>query len=81
MDNEKMSIAQLEALCHREGRKISNGERRLRELQDPTHSFYNPRIGEVKNEKGAIISYTYMPTPEILFHRKVRSGNYQPKLI
>ena len=69
--HQKMSVEQMEVLCHREGRKISNGERRLRELQDLNHPSYNSRVGEVK-KNGAIVEYTYEPSPEERMHQ-----NYQ----
>ena len=76
-----MSVEQLEVLCHREGRKISNGERRLRELQDHNHTSYNPRIGEVKNDKGAIIAYTYQCSPYEIMHQNYQRNPQNLRLI
>lgn len=72
--NERMSIQELEIVCHREGKKVSNGERRLREMQDDKHHSYCPRVSVRKNEKGAIIAYTYIPSEYEIMDRKIRSG-------
>ena len=58
--HKQMSIQEMEAVCHRAGRKVDNGTRRLREIRDKEHYSYNPRVGVIENKKGAIIAYTYV---------------------
>ncbi len=50
-----VSLQEIEAICKREGRKVSNGERRLRASE-------SPKIGHVTNSKGAIVGYYYKPS-------------------
>ncbi len=50
--NKYLSLQELESLCKSEGYKLSNAERRLRELMAVT-----PSIKSVKNSAGAIIAY------------------------
>jgi hypothetical protein len=52
--NKYISLQELENLCHSEGYKLSNAERRLRELMS-----VSPNIKPVKNSAGAIIAYKY----------------------
>jgi hypothetical protein len=51
--NGYMSLKELENLCHSEQKKISNGERRLREMMK------TEPILPVKNSAGAIIAYRW----------------------
>jgi len=46
-----LTLNQIEAICHDHGYKISNAERRLREL------MATGSISPIKNSKGAIIGY------------------------
>ena len=57
--NGYMSLAELEHLCHSEMYKLSNAERRLREIMK------TEPIKPVKNSAGAIIAYKWeKPTQE-----------------
>ena len=49
-----VTFEEMETICKREGRRCSNGERRLREV---------PEIEPVKSKKGHIIAY-YWKTKE-----------------
>ena len=76
--NGRMSQDQLESLCKREGRKLSNGEKRLRDmraeyLNGEKNPYYYPQIKEIYNEKKtAIIGYEYKRNPYELFDLKIR---------
>jgi len=50
--NGRMTLQELESLCKSEQKKLSNGERRLREIM-ATNSFVKPET----NSRGAIIAY------------------------
>lgn len=81
-----MSIQELELLCKREGKKLSNGERRLREMQQEGHHSYNSRVKVERNNKGAIITYIYTPNEYEIMDRKIKSGELseaklQPSLL
>lgn len=52
--NGRMSLLEAENLCKSEGYKLSNLERRCRELMAD-----NPCVRPEKNSAGAIISYTW----------------------
>ena len=75
--NGKLTIEQMESVCHREGRKVDNGTRRLREMRDSEHYSYNSHIGEIKNDKGAITAYTYTFNSYETFDRQIKSGQRQ----
>ena len=47
-NGEVVSFEEIESICKREGRRVSNGERRLREI---------PEIDTVRSKKGAIVGY------------------------
>lgn len=47
----EISLNELEEICHQEHYKLSNAERRAREL------MANKLISPIKNSKGAIIGY------------------------
>lgn len=49
-----LPLSEVERICKEHNRKISNGERRLRKSESPT-------VIGVKNSKGAIIGYKYIP--------------------
>ena len=55
--HKKLSLEQLWLLSGREHKKMSNSERRFRELMSPADKDYNPRIKAQRNAKGAIIGY------------------------
>lgn len=57
--NRRMTIKELEDICHLQGRKVDNGTRRFREMTQPDHSSFNPNISTVRNEKRAIIGYKW----------------------
>lgn len=48
-----ISTSEMEAICKRENKKISNGERRLRKSESPS-------VEAVENDKGAIIGYKWV---------------------
>ncbi len=50
-----LTLNEVEKICHDNGYKTSNAERRLREL------MANGSISPIKNSKGAIIGYTPEP--------------------
>ena len=52
-NGDTVSFEEIESICKREGRKVSNGERRLREL---TYGK-DPEIGIQTSRKGAIVGY------------------------
>lgn len=52
--NGRLTLQELESLCKSEMRKLSNGERRLRELMAT-----NAAIKPEKNPHGAIIAYRW----------------------
>jgi len=73
--NGYMSLLELENLCKSEQHKLSNGERRLRELTSPKHKDYDPNIKLQKNGMGAIIGYVYKQEnapPERLYTQTVK---------
>lgn len=49
-----LSVNEVEVLCKRENHKMSNAERRLRHSE-------SPNVEPVKNDKGAIVGYKYLP--------------------
>ena len=55
--HKRLNLDQLYSLCGREHKKLSNSERRLREMMQPSHPSYNPRIRAERNAKGAIVGY------------------------
>lgn len=64
--HREMSLNEMEALCKKLGYKISNAEKRLRDLRAPiltingvkqSNPNYYPQIHERTNERGAIIGY------------------------
>jgi len=57
------SLERVEALAREAGYKISNAERRLRELCEEDDNGYAP-IRPIKNEKGYIIGYIYQEPPK-----------------
>ena len=57
--NKRIDLDQLYSLCGRERKKVSNAERRLRELMSPKSKDYNPNIKAEKNLKGAIVAYVW----------------------
>ena len=71
-----MSIQEMEAVCHRAGRKVDNGTRRLREIRDKEHYSYNPRVGVIENDKKAIIAYTYEPSKYEIFDQQIKQGQF-----
>lgn len=63
-----LTFNEMESLCKANGKKVSNGEKRLRDLRSPMltkngskqpNLDYDPLIGVETNPKGAIIAYTY----------------------
>jgi len=54
-NGEVLSFEEMETICKREGRRVSNGERRLREI---------PEIESVKSKKGHIVGYRWWRKPE-----------------
>ncbi len=49
-NGETVSFEEIETICKREGRRTSNGERRLREI---------PEVEAVKSKKGHITGYRW----------------------
>lgn len=58
-----ISYQRMVDICREQGRKPSNGERRLRKSESPT-------VQGVENEKGAIIGYKYVPPIEVKPEKK-----------
>lgn len=55
--NGRITLDQLYLLCGKEHKKVSNAERRFRELMSPLHKDFNPKVGAERNAKGAIVAY------------------------
>jgi hypothetical protein len=55
--NGYLALQDLEKLCKSEQKKLSNGERRLREIM-----AVNPKVQTEKNSAGAIIAYKWSET-------------------
>jgi hypothetical protein len=67
--NGSMTLLELEHLCKSEQKKLSNGERRLREIMS-----VNPKIKADTNSRGAIIGYFWRePTKPIKEAHKLHS--------
>jgi len=56
MEGRVLTCDQLEIICKRQGRKLSNGERRLR----PSDS---PQVESIRNGKGYIVGYRWLGEP------------------
>ena len=76
LNGQVFTFNELEHFCHREGYKISNGERQLRKSKSPD-------IQAVYNEKKtAIIGYKFKPSFDVVewnkqFPQKVRVNQQQ----
>jgi len=65
---KEFTLEMVNALAYDNGYKVSNAERRLRELCEPNDAGYAPVIA-VRNDKKIIVGYLYqeMPKFEIKF--------------
>jgi hypothetical protein len=68
--NGRMTFQQMEGICKLNSKKVSNGEKRLRDLRAPilnheVNPDYDPNIGVIYNDKKtAIVAYTYYTGPK-----------------
>ena len=58
-NGEVVSFEEAETICKREGRRVSNMERRMRELMAERDKDENPIIVAVRNKKNFIIGYCW----------------------
>lgn len=68
-----LSLQNLEALCKQEQKKLSNAERRLREL------MRTEPIVPIKNRAGAIIAYELVQNENPFSGQAIQPGNPNPR--
>lgn len=72
------SLERVEDLAREAGYKVSNAERRLRELCEENDAGYAP-VRTIRNEKGFIVGYIYQEPPRLEF-KKIEFGGEQGQL-